>query len=78
MRPRAYSSKLGMYSPFDVERIPTVDAANLISGDRMLFGLVKRPRPAVKPPADSVPVEIVLGDELELIGYRIDALPMGS
>jgi len=25
-----------------------------------------------------VPVEIVLGDELELIGYRIDALPMGS
>jgi len=23
-------------------------------------------------------VEIVLGDELELIGYRIDALPMGS
>ncbi len=49
-----------MYSPFDVERIPTVDAANLINGDRILFGLVKRPRAAVKPPADSVPVEIVL------------------
>ncbi len=40
--------------------------------------MVKRSRPAVKPPADSVPVEIVLGDELELIGYRIDALPTGS
>ena len=42
------------------------------------IGPVKRPRPAVKPPADSVPVEIVLGDELELIGYRIDALPTSS
>ena len=57
---------------------PIVDAANLINGDRILFGPVKRPRPAVKPPADSVPVEIVLGDGLELIGYRIDALPTGS
>ena len=57
-----------MYSPFDFERIPTVDAANLINGDRILFGSVKRPRAAVNPPADSVPVEIVLGDELELIG----------
>ena len=36
---------------------------------------LKRARPAVKPLADSVPVEIVLGDELELVGYRIDALP---
>ena len=67
-----------MYSPFDVERIPTVDAANLINGDRILFGLVKRPCAVVKPPAASVPVEIVLGDELELIGCRIDALPTGS
>jgi len=41
-------------------------------------GLLERPRPAVTPPADSVPVEIVQGDELELIGYRIDALPTGS
>ena len=71
VRPGPYSSDLGMYSPFDVERIPTVDAANLINGDRILFGLVK-------PPAASVPVEIVLGDELELIGCRIDALPTGS
>ena len=67
-----------MYSPIDFERIPTVDAGNLVSGDRILFGPVKRPRAAVKPPADSVPVEIVLGDELELIGCRIDALPTGS
>ena len=78
VQPGAYSFELGMYSLFDFERILTVDAANLISGDRMLFGLVKRPRPAVKPPADSVPVEIVLGNEPELIGYRIDALPTGS
>ena len=78
VRPGAYSFELGMYSLFDFERIPAVDAANLISGDRMLFRLVKRPRPAVKPPADSVPVEIVLGNEFELIGYRIDALPTGS
>ena len=42
------------------------------------IGPVKWPRLAVKPLANSVPVEIVLGDELELIGYRIDALPMGS
>jgi len=46
--------------------------------DRILFGLVKRPRAAVKPPADSVPMEIVLGDELEQIGYCIDALPTGG
>ena len=78
VRVGAYSFELGMYSPFDFERIPTVDAGNLVNGDRILFGPVKRPRPAVKPPADSVPVEIVLGDELELIGYRIDALPTGS
>ena len=67
-----------MYSPFYFERIPTVDAGNLVNGDRILFGPVKRPRAAVKPPADSVPVEIVLGDELKLIGCRIDALPTGS
>lgn len=78
VRPGAYSFELGMYSPFDFERIPTVDAGNLVNGDRILFGPVKRPRAAVKPPADSVEVEIVLGDELELIGYRIDALPTGS
>ena len=67
-----------MYSPFDFERMPTVDAGNLANGDHILFGPVKRPRAAVKPPADSVPVEIVLGDELELIGYCVDALPTGS
>ena len=67
-----------MYSPFDFEHIPTVDAGNLVNGDRILFGLVKWPRAAVKQPADSVPVEIVLGDELQLIGCRIDALPTGS
>ena len=55
MRPGPYSFELGMYSHFDFERIPTVDAANLINGDRILFGLVKRPRAAVKLPADSVP-----------------------
>ena len=55
-----------------------MDAGNLVNGDRILFGPLKRPRAAVKPPADSVPVEIVLGDELELIGCRIDALPTGS
>ena len=37
--------------------------------------ILMRPRAAVKLPAESVPVKIVLGDELELIGYRIDALP---
>ena len=78
VRPGAYSFELGMYSPFDFERIPTVDAANLINSDHILFGSVKRPRAAVKPPADSVPSEIVLGDELELIGYCLDALPTGS
>ena len=55
-----------------------MDAANIINDDRILFGPLKRPRAAVKLPADSVPVEIVLGDELELIGCRIDALPTGS
>lgn len=78
VRAGAYSFELGMYSPFDFERIPTVDAGNLVNGDRILFGPVKRPRPAVKLPADSVPVKIGLGDELELIGYRIDALPTDS
>ena len=65
-------------SPLDFERIPTVDAANLVNGDRILFGPVKRPQLAVKLPADFVLVEIVLGDEFRLIGYRIDALPTGS
>ena len=54
-----------MYSPFDFERMPTVDAANLVTGDRIPVGPVKRPRPAVKRPADSVPVKIVLGNELK-------------
>ena len=67
-----------MYSPFDFERIPTVDAANLISGDRILFCSVKRRRPAVKLLTDCVLVENILGRHLELIGYRIDALPTGS
>ena len=39
---------------------------------------MKVPRPAVKLPADSVPVKIVLAKELELIGYRVDALPTTS
>ncbi len=49
-----------------------------VNGDRILFGLVKVPRPAVKLPADSVPVKILLAGELELIGYRVDALPTAS
>ena len=39
---------------------------------------IERARITVNLPADSVPVKIGLGDELELIGYRIDALPTGS
>ena len=39
---------------------------------------MKVPRPAVKVPADSVPVKIRLAGELELIGYRVDALPTAS
>ena len=35
-------------------------------------------RPAVKLPADTVPVKIMRGAELELIGYRVDALPAAS
>ena len=78
VRPGAYSFELGMYSPFDFERIPTVDAANLISGDRILFGPVKRARAAVKLPADSEPVKVALGDELELISYGTGVLVMVS
>jgi len=84
LRPAAYGYsqsrlKLGdLMSPFDFERIPTVDTADLVNGDRILFGPVKRPLLAVKLPADFVLVEIVLGDEFRLIGYRIDALPTGS
>ena len=64
VRAGAYSFELGMYSPFDFERIPTVDAGNLVNGDRILFGPVKRPRAEVKLPADSVPVKIGLGNEI--------------
>ncbi len=39
---------------------------------------MKVARPAVKLPADSVPVKILLAGELELIGYRVDALPTAS
>ena len=39
---------------------------------------MKVPRPAVKLPADSVPVKIMLAGKLELIGYRVDALPTAS
>ncbi len=39
---------------------------------------MKVPRPAVKLPADSVPVKILLAGELELIGNRVDALPTVS
>ena len=78
MLPGAYSFELGIYLPYDFERVPTVAADNPVVGDRILFGPVKVPRPAVKLPADSVPVKIVLGAELELIGYRVDALPTAS
>ena len=37
----------------------------------------KRARTAVKLPADSEPVKIGLGDELELVGYLSDTLPTG-
>ena len=40
--------------------------------------ILKGARTAVKLSADSVPVKIGLGDEVELIGCRIDALPTGS
>ena len=65
--------ELVMDSPFDLKRIPAVDAVNLVIGDLILCGPVKQLRPAVMLPAASVPVKIVLGDELELLGYRIDA-----
>ena len=55
--------------------MPTLDAGNLVYGDRILFGPVKRPRAEVKLPAESVSVKIVLGYDLELIGYCIEALP---
>ena len=57
---------------------PTVAADNKVNGDRILFGPGKVPRPAVKLPADSVPVKIMLSRELELIGYRVDALQTTS
>ena len=58
--------------------MPTVGAGKIVNGDRILFGPVKVPRPAVKLPADSVPVKIFLAGELELVGYRVDALPTAS
>ena len=58
--------------------MPTVAAVKTVNGDRILFGPVKVPRPAVELPAAAVPVKIVLGAELELIGYRVDALPTAS
>ena len=76
--PGAYSFELGIYLPYDFERVPTVAADKTVNGDRILFGPVKVPRPAVELPADYVPVKIVLGVELELIGYRVDALPTDS
>ena len=71
--PGAFSFELVMDSPFDLQRIPAVDAVNLVIGDRILCGPVKQLRPAVKLPAASLPVKIVVGDEFELLGYRIDA-----
>ena len=55
-----------------------MDAGNLVNGYRIVCGPANWPRPAVKLPADSVAVKIGSGDELEPIGYRIDALPTGS
>ena len=46
-----YSSDLGIYSLFEFVRIPTVDAANLVSGNPILWGLVMRRRAVVEPPA---------------------------
>ena len=78
LQPGAYSFELGMYLPYDFERVQTVGADKTVNGDRILFGPVKVPRPAVKLPADCVPVKILLAGELELIGYRVDALPTAS
>ena len=75
LMPGAYSFELGVYFPYDFECVPTVAANNKVNGERILFGPVKVPRPAIKLAADSVPVKIMLAKELELIGYRVDALP---
>ena len=49
-----------------------------VNADRIRFGPVKVPRPAVKLPADSVSVKILLAGELSLIVYRGDELPTAS
>ena len=46
--PGAYSFELGMYLPYDFERVPTVAADKTVNGDRILFGPGKVPRPAGK------------------------------
>lgn len=55
--------------------ISTVAVHNKANGDRIRLGPGKFPRPAVKLPADSVPIKGVLVKDLELIGYRVDVLP---
>ncbi len=76
--PAAYSFELGMFLAYDFESVPNIGADKEVNGDRILFGPVKVRRPAIKLPADSVPVKIMLAGELELIGYRVDALPAVS
>jgi hypothetical protein len=77
-QPGPYAIEVGFYLPYTFERLKTVAPDGSVTGDRAYLPDLKVPRPEVQLPGDSIPAEIVFGDEIALAGYRIDSLPDGS
>lgn len=78
LAPGMYGFEVGFFPPYDVSRIETVDDNGNVISDRGLLMRLKAPRPAVQLPDQYSPAGIKFADEVELVGYRIDALPSGG
>lgn len=78
LRPGRYAIEVGLYALPTAVRVPTVNEAGAPGADRAVLANLKVPRPAVELPGDYEKAEITFGDELQLLGYRVDALPSGS
>ena len=73
-----YAIEAGFYLPYDASRVVAVDGTGNPIGDRAYFQHLKVARPSIQMPDDAAPTQITFGDELLLIGYRVDSLPVNG
>ncbi len=79
LQPGPYALEVGFYLPYLAIRVNTVNPnTGEITGDHARLPDLKIPRPTVQLPAEAALTRITFGDELELVGYRLDALPSAS